>query len=193
MSTWEPRPDNNTANHTSVTNTLANFSQWSSAWNASYRTRIDGAFQGTTDEIFQWAACKWGWSDDLVRAEAITESNWHQSEVGDNSTSYGILQVRYLYHPQVDGGCKACAGSSWPNTQVSTAWNVDQMLGELRGCYDGMSTYLGNTRGDLWGCIQSWYSGAWTPGGGPYAIGSSWSGGSVKSNFDSKPWLNWAG
>ena len=23
----------------------------------------------------------------------------------------------------------------------------------MRGCYDGLSTYLGNTRGDLWGCL----------------------------------------
>jgi len=192
-SSWEPRHDNDVANRTPVTNTLANFSQWNSVWNANYRTRIDGAFQGTTDEIFQWAACKWGWSDDLVRAEAVTESNWHQSQVGDNGTSYGILQIKYLYHPQVNGGCKACAGSSWPNSQISTAWNVDETLAELRGCYDGMSTYLGNTRGDLWGCIQSWYSGSWTPGGGPYAVGSSWGGGSVLSNLNNKPWLHWAG
>ena len=33
---------------------------------------------GTTDEIFQWAACKWGVPDDLLRAVAVRESTWHQ-------------------------------------------------------------------------------------------------------------------
>jgi hypothetical protein len=187
LSTWEPRHDNDVANHTSVTNTLASFSQWNTAWNANYRTRIDGAYQGTTDEIIQWAACKWGWSDELVRAEAVVESTWHQSTVGDNGTSYGLMQVRYLYHPRVNGGCKDCAGSSWPNSQLSTAWNVDQQLAELRGCYDGMSTYLGNTRGDLWGCIGSWYSGAWHDSGAQSYIG--W----VQNALNNKTWLNWAG
>src|SRR3954471_22250868 len=72
-STWEPHPENNTANHTAPTNpgALANFSQWSSAWNASYKPRIDGNFQGATDEIIQWAACKWGMSDEVIRAEAV--------------------------------------------------------------------------------------------------------------------------
>src|SRR5262249_47605141 len=70
-STWEPRPENNTANHTAPTNpgALANFSQWNGTWNTTYKPRIDGSFQGTTDEIIQWAACKWGWSDDVIRAE----------------------------------------------------------------------------------------------------------------------------
>ena len=56
----------------------------------------------------------------------------------------------------------------------------------MRGCYDGMSTYLGNTRGDLWGCLQSWFSGSWTPGGGAYAN-------NVKNAMTAKPWLSWAG
>ena len=192
-SSWEPRPDNTTANNTSATGHLATFSQWNAAWNANYLPRIDGNFHGTTDEIFQYEACKWGWGDDLLRAEAVTESNWHQSQIGDNGTSYGILQVKYLYHPRVQNGCQACAGSSWPDSQNSTSFDVDVFAAEMRGCYDGMSTYLGNTRGDLWGCIQSWYSGSWTPGGGPYSVGSSWGGGSVLTNYNNKPWLHWAG
>ena len=71
-SSWEPRPENTTANHTCrPPDTLANFAQWNSAWNSNYKPRIDGNFQGTTDEIIQWAACKWGWSDELIRAEAV--------------------------------------------------------------------------------------------------------------------------
>jgi hypothetical protein len=186
-SSWEPRHDNDVANHTPVVNTLGSFSQWNSAWNTNYKPRVDGAFQGTTDEIIQWAACKWGWSDELIRAEAVVESTWHQSTVGDNGTSYGLMQVRYLYHPRVQNGCKACLGSSWPNSENSTAFNVDLFGAEMRGCYNGMSTYLGNTTGDIWGCIGSWYSGAWHDGGAQSYIG--W----VQSSLSNKPWLNWAG
>ena len=35
------------------------------------KPRITGNFTGTTDEIIQWAACKWGWSDNVVRAQAV--------------------------------------------------------------------------------------------------------------------------
>ena len=187
-STWEPRPGNTTANRTKPKNprALGHFSQWSTAWNNRYKPRITGNFEGTTDEIIQWAACKWGWSDNLIRAEAIVESSWHQSTVSDGNTSYGLMQVRYLYHPRVNGGCKNCAGSSWPNSQHSTAYAVDQQVAELRGCYDGMSTYLGGTRGHLWGCIGSWFSGAWVPSGGNYAA-------NVRRHYEDKPWLGWSG
>jgi autotransporter family porin len=185
-SSWEPRPENTTANHTAPTNpqALANFSQWNGTWNSTYKPRITGNFQGTTDEIIQWAACKWGWSDDVIRAEAIVESSWRQSTAGDGGNSFGLLQIKWNYHPA--GPAKGAAGSSWPNSAKSTAYAVDQQVAEMRGCYDGMSTYLGNTKGDLWGCLQSWYSGAWTPGGGAYAN-------SVKGDLAAKPWLTWAG
>jgi hypothetical protein len=185
-SSWEPRPDNYGANHASVTNTLANFSQFNGAWNGQYRPRVTGNFKGTTDEIIQWAACKWGWSDELIRAEAVVESTWRQSTVGDGGTSYGLMQVRYLYHPRVNGGCKGCAGSSWPNAANSTAFNVDLFGAEMRGCYEGMEPYLGSgTRGDEWGCIGSWFSGAWRTGGSLGYISK------VQSSLNSKPWLSW--
>ena len=105
MSSWEPRPENDTANHTAPTNPqdLANFSQWNATWNATYKPRIDGNFQGTTDEIIQWAACKWGWSDDLIRAEAVQESSWRQSTAGDGGNSFGLLQIKWNYHPAGSG------------------------------------------------------------------------------------------
>jgi len=185
-SPWEPRPENYKANHTLPSGpALAKFTQFNALWNATYETRIDGNFTGTTDEIIQWAACKWGWSDDLVRAQAVVESTWRQSTVGDGGTSYGLLQVKYLYHPRVDGGCKDCSGSSWPNIANSTAFNVDLMLAEMRGCYDGMSTYLGNTRGDQWGCIGSWYSGAWRTSESLDYVSH------VQAALNNKSWLGW--
>jgi hypothetical protein len=202
-STWEPRPENNTANHTMgpATSTLGSFSQWSATWNAVDRPRIDGHFTGTTDEIIQWAACKWGLSDEVLRAQAVVESTWRQSTLGDLEprsnghcvfddtgsscpTSFSIIQVRWYYHPA--GYASDSPLSSYPWIKLSTAFALDQEAAEMRGCYDGQSTYLGKTTGDLWGCIQDWYSGAWTPGGGSYAN-------TVKGYMSSKPWLTWAG
>ena len=183
-SSFEPRPDNRAENHRVPTRRQLRYFRRHS--DMPYKRRVTGHFRGTTDEIIQWAACKWGWSDDLIRAEALVESKWHQSTVGDGNTSYGLLQIRYLYHPRIGNGCKACAGSSWPNSQHSTAYAVDQQVAELRGCYDGMSTYLGGTRGHLWGCIGSWFSGAWVPSGGNYAA-------NVRRYYEDKPWLGWRG
>ena len=77
---------------------------------------MTGNFTGTTDEIIQWAACKWGIDEDLVRAQIAVESWWDQRAGGDLTStqsnchpdvrtttgqcpeSFGLLQVRYLYH-----------------------------------------------------------------------------------------------
>jgi autotransporter family porin len=36
--------------------------------------RVTGNFTGTTDEIIQWAAHKWGIDEDVVRSVATAES-----------------------------------------------------------------------------------------------------------------------
>ena len=48
--------------------------------------RVTGAFTGTTDEIIQWAACKWGIDEDVVRAQAAKETYWTQDHLGDFGT-----------------------------------------------------------------------------------------------------------
>ena len=85
-------------------------------------SRVDGNFTGTTDEIIQWTACKWGVDPDIVRAQAVVESYWHQQALGDTTSnasvcapnhpigsdpshpgmcpeSVGLLQVRFQYWP----------------------------------------------------------------------------------------------
>ena len=52
-------------------------------WNRYIICRISGRFTGTTDEIFQWAAVKWGLPDNLIRAIAYMESDWYQRNQGD--------------------------------------------------------------------------------------------------------------
>jgi hypothetical protein len=51
---------------------------YSRRWDAWLLPRVDGQFTGTTDEIFQWGACKWGLSDNMLRAIADRESTWFQ-------------------------------------------------------------------------------------------------------------------
>jgi len=87
-STWEPRPDNTKRNHivpdpnavhgSFAARPLAVDNNYDSRWDSWLLQRVDGQFTGTTDEIFQWAACKWGLSDDMLRAIAVRESTWFQ-------------------------------------------------------------------------------------------------------------------
>jgi hypothetical protein len=200
-SSWEPRPANAESNRTVPTQpvSIAPFSQYTETWNSRYLKRVSGNFRGHTDEIIQWAACKWGWSDDLVRAEAVRESNWLMSNEGDFEprsrghctyddghdpcpTSFGILQIKWYFHPAVSN---PRVGSSYPLSRKSTAFNIDLQLAELRGCYDGMSTYLGNTRGDVWGCVGYWFSGAW------HTAASDHYSAIVQNLLAKKPWRGW--
>lgn len=212
-STWEPRPENAQANSSMPITTgsrLGNFGSYTSTWNQNYRPRITGALSQyiahpTTDEVIQWVACKWGWSDEEIRGEAVQESSWRNSSTGDSEarsrghcpfdvtsdpcfTSYGLMQSKWYYEPENQPS--GTAGSGYPSTKISTAFIVDLFAAQMRGCYDGQSSYLnggaGKTTGDLWGCIQSWYSGSWTAGGGSYAT-------SVKNHIAQQEWLGYRG
>lgn len=152
-------------------------------------TRITGNFTGTTDEILQWGACKWGFDEDDVRAQAQQESGWHQSHLGDSAAqtqaglaghpSVGILQVKGGDIPPTHPG-------TWPYAWDSTAWNVDYTLAVRRACFEGKDTWLGNgyTAGDEWGCIGRWFSGAWHDAGAEGYISL------VKQHLTNKDWLH---
>jgi hypothetical protein len=89
-STWEPRPDNFKRNHVMpdpaavraafAARPRATGGSYDPRWDSWLLPRVDGQFTGTTDEIFQWAACKWGLPDDLLRGVAYRESQWYQYE-----------------------------------------------------------------------------------------------------------------
>lgn len=182
-SSWEERPDNTQANHrVPTTQQIAALAPWgpSIGLNAradTLRKQITGNFTGTTDEIIQWVACKWGIDVNIIRAQAVKESEWHQNYRGDWTTnyklcppgtwngtgcyqSYGILQIKYIY-----------SSSTWPMSRDDTAFNLDYAYAYTRACYEGLVDYLYNSSpvpgypsyrsGDLWGCIGSWYSGGW--------------------------------
>lgn len=192
-STWEPRPENNAANHRTPTAAqITALTPWTTRSLGiqvdpradTFRKRVTGDFTGTTDEILQWAACKWGMDEDYVRAEAVTESHWHQNQLGDYSgdqsvcppgsgysgawdgsscaQSYSIIQIKYMYNK-----------SAWPISRDDTAFAIDYQEGILRYCYEGWATYLGGgyRAGDIWGCIGRWYSGQWHDNGAQQYIG----------------------
>jgi len=113
-STWEPRPENKAANHKVVPKKAIHLPKntgFDTKWNQQYKSRVTGNYKGTTDELIQWASCKWGVSDELTRARAVQESKWRQSQLGDYRsksngqcpaaeksdpcpTSFGILQSK---------------------------------------------------------------------------------------------------
>jgi hypothetical protein len=136
---------------------------------------VTGHYTGTTTEIIQWAACKWGIDEDTIRAAAGQETLWHQSTVGDNCggdrASYGLLQIKNRY-------CNgAIAHGGYPDTAQETALNVDFYAASLRSCYDGDFydggdwLYGGQTVQQIaassgwsyvfWGCVGMWFTGAW--------------------------------
>jgi hypothetical protein len=62
---------------------------------------VDGAYAGTTDDIFRVYACKWGIDEDYVRAQALVESHWHQDCAAAHGGS-GCNEAGDLNNP---GGC----------------------------------------------------------------------------------------
>ncbi len=81
---WEPSSENYPENDTTGVPLVLPDDAWHGfdSWRQLAR-RVDGGFTGTTDEIIQWASCKWGFDEDLTRAQAYVESNWSQEFRGD--------------------------------------------------------------------------------------------------------------
>ncbi len=190
---WEPRPENAAANY-SVPQDLS-LPDWPDYYEPQVNTlfvpRIDGDYTGTTDEILRWGTCKWGFDTDIVRAMAVAESSWRQSQVGDFvddpqhcvggaavpcPTSFGLLQIKHIFRP-----------GSYPYSQLHTAFNVDYTLGVLRACFEGWVTYLEGDYGpgDMWGCVGWHFSGDWKDPDALTYIAR------VKAHLTGKPWLSW--
>jgi autotransporter family porin len=122
--------------------------------------RVDGDFVGTTDEVIQWAACKWGIDEDIARAQVVKESFWYQSANGDNGESWGLGQVRDTAHQS--------AFEYSVNARTSSAYNLDYTYASWRACFEGVYTWLNTVErgalyksGDVWGCTGVWFSGRW--------------------------------
>jgi hypothetical protein len=145
-SSFEPRHDNDAANHRMPTKAqIRDFRRRSDMPNKGW---VTGHFTGTTDEILQWGAYKWRIDPDLLRAVATVESWWHMYTVGDDGDSFGLMQIRRPYH--------CCE----PLTSQDTAFNVDYYGGILRAYHDGKQPWLNQVErgrryraGDVWGSV----------------------------------------
>lgn len=176
----EIRPENAVENNRrgsrANANTRTGWSQFS---------RVDGDFAGSTDEIIQWAACKWGIDEDIARAQVIKESYWYQSANGDSGQSWGLGQVRDTAHQ---------SAFQYPvNARTSSAYNLDYTYASWRACYEGVYTWLNNVErngtyaaGDQWGCLGVWFSGRWYVNNDAYL---NKSGDSVRWHYANKTWL----
>jgi len=169
-----------------------------------YHKYVSGRFVGTTDEIIQWAAHKWGIPEDVIRAQFVTESWWKQSALGDptgvSSSAYGlypeysripgqytvyeslgISQLRWRPDGTLHQGTE-------PLRWKSTPFNVDYYASVVRFYFDdpmGKRSSWGDayTKGDPWLSVGGWFS--------PYPWGNSGQWGyinDVKANLANRTW-----
>ena len=123
---------------------------------------LTGNHSGSTDEVIQWAAHKWGVDEDTMRAVATLESWWNRNFINDYDgnpagPTYGLFQPGSPGNPTV----KTLLGAS-------TAYNADYYGALIRFYFDGRASWLadrGYTAGDLWGSIGAHYSGGWYDSG----------------------------
>jgi hypothetical protein len=162
---WEPRPDNTLFNHTIPTPEQLRQIEvptYMDVRGHAVLKAVTGHFTGTTDEILQWGAHKWGFDPDLVRASAVDESHWHQNMIGDigNGVSLGIMQIKSRYHsgtcpqsPQFPPVVDPTSAHSIQRylarepsclSYNSTAFAVDYRLAYFRACINKSITYLFN-------------------------------------------------
>lgn len=173
----EHRPANATANATVPSApTLPDWGAGDRRANTDVKPRIRGQFTGTTDEILQWAACRWGMDEDLARAFAATVSEWRQT--AESGGSYGLFGINPMY-----------ASGTLPWARDSTAFNADYGLGWWRACYEGYWTWIeqpqpgsGYAQGDALGCTGMWASGRWYDAPARGFIGS------VEAALRDRPW-----
>lgn len=177
---------NNVPNHSVPTSAqLQSFHSTIDAWGRPitavnpYFKYVTGNFTGTTDEIIQWGAWKWGIPEDWLRAEYSQESMWKQAALGDKKAvvasdyalyppqaripntldvyqSMGLTQVKWTPNGSVGAGTE-------PMRWTSTAFNVDYQLASIRYLFDNphglaaaneTSNYFS---GNGWDSLGGWF------------------------------------
>lgn len=205
-SSWEPRPDNAGPNHVKPDATAVHHAfairpvSGSGAtdprWDSWLLQRVDGQFTGTTDEIIQWAACKWGLSDDLLRAIAATESSWYQYETYPSGRPFGNHGSGDLLPVRTSGAAEYCDGIALFGRDYQNDYGTNvcpetfsiagvkswqapgwgKMPGNQNGTFpfnrDSTAFALDYLAGHLRGCYNGWQS--WLAHTGPYAAGDIW-------------------
>jgi hypothetical protein len=171
---------------------------YKSTWDTWLLQRVTGHYTGTTDEIFQWAACKWGIADNVLRAIAVRESTWYQYEVyppGRCVTNWGCGDMvsapsratgtyctgisGYRHDYQADYGAGICPKTF--SIAGVMSWR-DPAWGKMRGNQNGTFPFNRNSTAFavdylasfLRGCYEGWVY--WLDGSGPvgYEHGDLW-------------------
>jgi autotransporter family porin len=168
---WEPRWRNwDQNNRTPADWELHEFFATTKYWGSCgewLKERITGNFTGTTDEIIQWGAYKWGIDPDIVRAVAVKESYWNQDGEGDwddwgNSRAHGIIKIRDDVNP---GTCplsrQSTALPSITTVRRCASTITDALTGSAGGTVPGTSGALSG----------AWYSGGWWDSGAQWYVG----------------------
>jgi hypothetical protein len=199
---WEPRPQN-TARNGAVNIRVPRLTADPENRRPDFARRVSGNFAGTTDELRQFYACKWGLDEVHLGAVMHYESQWDQGQLGDfrpltnpdgarNAAcqpgyltdpcpeSFGITQVRITFYP-----------GTAPGAITSTSFNLDYYGASQRACFEGLTTWLGNGYGpgNLMGCAGWWYNGGtWLDeaSSGNYRR-------NIQARIASPPWHQWAG
>jgi hypothetical protein len=211
-STWEPRPDNFKRNHVMPDSAAVRAAfgarpraaggAYDPRWDSWLLPRVDGQFTGATDEIFQWAACKWGLPDDLIRGVAYRESQWYQYEAypsGRCLPDYGCTDLfssattnsrvycgglaTYSYDYQKDFGSGLCPKTfsivsvmSWQDPAWGPKWPGYQN-GTFPFSRESTAFAVDYYGAYLRGCYEGWsYLGTKTAGDIDGCIGSWYSG-----------------
>ena len=170
-----------------------------------YYKYVTGDYRGTTDEIIQWAAAKWGIPVNWLRAQYAQESIWYQQALGDLTyvgpawyelyppqarlpgtyevyESMGLSQIKWI----PDGS--AGAGTE-PLRWKSTAFSADYEAATVRFSYDDPG-HARSRWGDpsyrpreAWNSIAAWFD--------PYPWGNPaqlWYVGRIQRQLRNHPW-----
>ena len=174
---------------------------------ASDFARVDGNYSGSTDMILRWAACKWGIEENVVRAQAVLESHWHQTDRGDWRSTKSECEHGNWY-AWTGSGCYDTYGilmiklydfNASPEAVNSTAFNADFRMAYQRACMNGDITDLrkdtptggypkypsSDTNTMVWGCMGDWLSGHWYDSDAVGYIGR------LKAVIANPPWPSW--
>ena len=144
-----------------------------------YYAHVTGHFTGTTDEIIQWAAWKWGIPADWLRAQYSVESYWRQSVMGDVASVSPAAYAEYPPQARIPGGTQVnetmgISAIKWiPDGSVgagteplrweSTAFACDYQAASIRYYYDdpdGLRSAWGDSSyfaGNAWDALGGWF------------------------------------
>jgi hypothetical protein len=167
-------------------------------WDSWLLQRVTGHHTGTTDENIQWSACKWGISDNLLRAIAVRESTWFQYEVyrsdrcvtlwgcGDlideanNATRVfcsAISEYGHDYEPDYGRGkCPKTFSIAGVMSWQDPAWDRlrDNQNGTFPYARDSTAFALDYLGSFLRGCHEGWAYWLDNTGDGSYSPGRIW-------------------